>query len=186
MPSRNTYHLTWVSLTLVVRYLFMAAPAKCRHCSLPWTKLPLLTLNVEYLLSAYFCLFSESNSVMSDFLWPHGLYSPWNSPGQNMRVGSHSLFQGIFPTQGFNPGLSHCRQILYQLSHRRSPRKLEWVAYPLSSGTSWPRNRTGVSCIAGGFFTNWAMREDLIIRQVVNNLQELSLLFHFTLRCKPG
>ena len=51
-------------------------------------------------------------------LWPHGLYSPWNSPGQNTGVGSLSLLQGIFPTQGSNPGLAHCRQILYyQLIH---------------------------------------------------------------------
>ena len=48
----------------------------------------------------------------------------------------------------------HCRQILYQLSHQRSPRILEWVTYPFSSGSSQPRNQTGVSCIAGGFFTN--------------------------------
>ena len=61
---------------------------------------------------------NESHSVMSDFLQAHGLYSPWNSPGQNTGVGSHSLLQGIFPTQGSNPGLLHCRQILYQLSHK--------------------------------------------------------------------
>ena len=52
---------------------------------------------------------------MSDSLQPHGLYSPWNSPGQNTGVGSFSLFQGIVPTQGPNPGLQHCRWILYQL-----------------------------------------------------------------------
>ena len=69
-------------------------------------------------------------------LQPHGLYiySPWNSPGQNTGVGSLSLLQGIFPNQGSNPGLSHCRQILYQLSHKGSPRILERVAYPFSSG----------------------------------------------------
>ena len=59
-----------------------------------------------------------SRSVMSDSLWPHGLYSPWNSPGKNTGVGSLSLLQGTFPTQGSNPGLSHCRQTLYQLSHK--------------------------------------------------------------------
>ena len=48
------------------------------------------------------------------------LYSPWNSPGQNAGVGSLSLLQGIFPTQGSNPGLPHCRWILYQLSHKGS------------------------------------------------------------------
>ena len=73
---------------------------------------------------------SEDCSVVSDSLWPHGLYSPWNSPGPNSGVGSLSLLQGIFPTQGSNPGLPHCWQILYQLSHKGSPRILEWVAYP--------------------------------------------------------
>ena len=102
---------------------------------------------------------SESCSVMSNSLWPHRRYSQWNSPGQNTRVGRLSLLQGIFPTQGWNPGLPHCRWILYQLSHKGSPRILEWVAYPFPGGSSWPRNWTGVSCIAGGFFTNWAMRE---------------------------
>ena len=48
-------------------------------------------------------------------------YSPWNSPGQNTGVGSLSLLQGIFPTQGLNLGLPHCRWILYQLSHKGSP-----------------------------------------------------------------
>ena len=43
---------------------------------------------------------------------------PWNSPGQNTGVGSLSLLQGVFPTQGWNPGLLHCGQILYQLSHQ--------------------------------------------------------------------
>ena len=70
-----------------------------------------------------------------------------------------SLLQGIFPTQESNPRLPHCRQILYQLSHQGSPRRLEWVAYPFSRGSSRPWNRKGVSCIAGRFFTNWAMRE---------------------------
>ena len=85
--------------------------------------------------------------------------SPWTSPGQNTRVGSLSLLQGIFPTQGLNPGLPHCRGILYQLSHNGSPRILEWVAYLFSRGSSRPRNRTGVSFIASGFFTTWAIRE---------------------------
>ena len=109
----------------------------------------------------YSCLlkWSESRSVGSNSLWPHGLYSRWNSPGQNTGVGSLSLLQGIFPTQGSNPGLPHCRRILYQLSHNGSPRILEWVASPFSRGFSGPRNWTRVSCIAGGFFTNWAIRE---------------------------
>ena len=90
-------------------------------------------------------------------LWLHGLYSPWNSPfhGQNTGVGSLSLLQRMFPTQGSNPGLPHCRQILYHLRHQGSPIILEWVAYPFSGGSSPPRNWTGVSYIAGGFFTSW-------------------------------
>ena len=58
---------------------------------------------------------------MSNSLWPHGLCSPWNSPGQNIGVGSLSLLQGIFPAQWSNWGLPHCRWILYQLSHQGSP-----------------------------------------------------------------
>ena len=95
---------------------------------------------------------SESCSVMSVSLQPHGLYSPWNSPGQNTGVGSLSLLQEIFPIQEWNPGLSHCRWILYQLSHKGSPKILEWVAYPFSSGSSLSRNQTRVSCILGVLF----------------------------------
>ena len=82
------------------------------------------------------------------------IYSPWNSWDQNTGVGSRSILQGIVPTQGSNTGLLHCGQILYQLSHQGSPRILEWGAYLFSSRFSWPRNQTGVSCIAGGFFTH--------------------------------
>ena len=64
---------------------------------------------------------SESCSIVSDSSQPHGLYSPLNSPGQNTGVGSLCLLQGIFPTQGLNPGLPHCRWILYHLSHKGSP-----------------------------------------------------------------
>ena len=81
------------------------------------------------------------------------LYSPWNSPGQNTGLGNISLLQRIFPTQGSNPDLPQCRQILYQLSHKGNPRILEWVVYPFSNRSSRPRNRTRVSCIAGRFFT---------------------------------
>ena len=59
----------------------------------------------------------ESHSVVSNPLQPHGLYIPWNSPGHNTGVGSLSLPQRIFQTQGLNPGLLHCRWILYQLSY---------------------------------------------------------------------
>ena len=84
------------------------------------------------------CAERESHSVVPDSLQHHGLYGPWNSPGQNTGVGSLSLLQGIVPTLGSNLGLPHCRRILYQLSHKGSPRILEWVAYPFSRGSSDP------------------------------------------------
>ena len=70
----------------------------------------------EFLSSQGNC--SESCSVLSNSLWLHGLYCPWNSPGQNTGVSNLSLLQGIFLTQGSNPGLLHCRQMLYHLSHQ--------------------------------------------------------------------
>ena len=66
---------------------------------------------------------TESCSVISNSLQPHGLYSPWNFPGQNTGVGSLSLLQGVFPSQGLNPGVLHYRRILYQLSYQGSPGK---------------------------------------------------------------
>ena len=102
---------------------------------------------------------SENCSVVSDSLRPHRLHGPCNSPRQNTGVGSPSPLQGILPNQGPNPGLLHCRQILYQLSHKGSPKTLEWVACPFSSRSSWPSNRIRVSRIAGGFLTNRAIKE---------------------------
>ena len=67
--------------------------------------------------------------------------------------------RGIFPNQGSNPDLLHCRWILYQLRHKGSPRILEWVDHPFPRGSSRPRNWTRVSCIAGKFFTSWATWE---------------------------
>ena len=71
---------------------------------------------------------------LSDSLRPHGLYSPWNSPGQNARVGSLSLLRGIFPTQGSNPGLLRCRQIHYQLSHKEALKRG-------GEGRNWKQSR---------------------------------------------
>ena len=66
-----------------------------------------------------------SHSVVSDslrphWLWPTSLLCPCNFPGKSTGVGCHFLLQGILPTQGLNPGLPHCRQVLYHLSHIRS------------------------------------------------------------------
>ena len=79
---------------------------------------------------------SESCSVVSDSLRPHGLYSPWNSPGQNTGVGSLSLLQGIFPIQESNQGLLHCRRILYQPSYQGSPSfRIDWFYLFAVQGT---------------------------------------------------
>ena len=73
---------------------------------------------------------------MSNSLRPHLLYGPWNSPGQNIGMGSLSLLQGVFPTQGSNPGLLHCRRILYQLCYEGSKK--------LNKDLHDPENHDGV------------------------------------------
>ena len=80
---------------------------------------------------------SESGSVVSNSLWPHGLDSPWNSPSQNTGVGKPFL-QDIFPTQELNPGLQ---------------------PFPFSRVSSQPKDRIQVSGISGRHFTSWATRE---------------------------
>ena len=102
---------------------------------------------------------SESCSVVSDSLWPHGLIVHVILQVRIPEWVAFPFSRGSIPTQGSNPGLLHFRQILYQLSHKGSPRVREWVAYPFSSGSSQPRNRSRVSCIAGRFFANWAIRK---------------------------
>ena len=99
------------------------------------------------------CLVAQSCPTLCDPMdcSPPGSSVHGDSPGKNTGEGCHVLLQGIFPTQGSNPGLPHCRKILYCLSHQESPRILEWVAYPFSRETFWPRNWTGVSC--------WATKE---------------------------
>ena len=86
---------------------------------------------------------SLSRSVMSDSLQPHGLNSPWNCPGRNTGVGS------LFPSPGDLPQPRDQTQVsciagrfFTSWAIKGSPRILEWVAYPFSSGSSWPRNQT--------------------------------------------
>ena len=139
-----------MNLTTLAFLLSDCLPAESFACW--WGCVIQRPLPLLFFASLSFSVFTErkesesaSHSVVSRSLRPRGLYSPWNSPTQNTGVGSLCLLQGIFPTQGLN--------------HKGSPRILEWVAYPFSSGSSRPRNWTGVSCITGTFFTNWAMRE---------------------------
>ena len=87
---------------------------------------------------------------------PSGSSAHGGSPGQN-------TLPGDLPNPGIKPRSPICRPILSHLSHQGSPGILEWVAYPFSSGSSWPKNWTRVSCIGGGFFTSWAPREALTV-----------------------
>ena len=117
--------------------------------------------NPPWTLCAVLCLASQSCLTLCnciDCSLP-GSSVHRDSPGKNTGVGCHAFLRGIFLTQGLNSGLPHCRQILYHLSHQGSPRILKRAAYPFSRGSFWPRYRTGVSCIAGGFFTSWPTRE---------------------------
>ena len=105
------------------------------------------------------CCAALSRPVVSDSLWPHGLWPtrllcPRGSPRKNTGVGCQALLQGIFPTQGSNPGILHCRWILYSLEPPGKPKKTRVGNLSLLQG-----NGTWVSCIVGGFFTSWTTRE---------------------------
>ena len=86
-----------------------------------WIKLNILTQLKQY---SYYMYMKAKVTQSCLTLRPHELYSPRNSPSQNIGVGSFSLLQGIFPTQESNPGLPYCKRILYQLSYQRSPLKI--------------------------------------------------------------
>ena len=116
---------------------------------------------------------------MSESLRPHGLYR--NSPGQNTGVGSLSLLQGIFPTQGSNPGLPHCRQILYQLSHKGSPRILEWVACPFSRDLPDPGIELGSPASQADSSPTELSGKPSIYKQVVKTTSSDIQLFKYVL-----
>ena len=80
---------------------------------------------VQFLVSETVSHSVVSNSLQPHVLQPTRLLCPWDSPGKNPKVGSLSLLQRLFPTQESNPGLLHCREILYHLSHQGSPRHEE-------------------------------------------------------------
>ena len=107
----------------------------------------LFNLNAEYIMQNAEL---DKSQMESRFL---GEIST-TSDRQNTRGGSHSLLQGIFPTQRPNTGLLHCRRILYCLSYQGNLRILQWVVYPFSRGSSQTRDRTRISCIAGRFFNS--------------------------------
>ena len=128
---------------------------------------------------------------MSNSSRPHGLHSPWNSPGQNTGVGSLSLLQETSPTQGSNPGLSRCRRILYQLSHQGSPRisPTRYLMFYLPSFLNIPQiSRLEGDCFLGlgylciilcflksfSFFVKYTFYVKSFVNSVVN--------FHVTLK----
>ena len=129
-----------------------------------------------------------SSSLQPHGLQPASLLCPWDSPGNHTEVDCQALFQGIFQTQGSNLCLSclldwqagslplsewgsevaqlcptlwpHGRWLQGSSVHRIfQERALEWIAISFSRGSSRPRDRTQVSCIAGRRFTLWATRE---------------------------
>ena len=137
------------SMTNTVFLIFI-----CKSCDTH----PLYQPNLNKL--CMLCLFAQSHQPRDRTQVSHiagGFFTDWATrKPKNTGVGRHALLQGIFPSQGSNPGLPHCRQILYRLSHQGSPWILERVAYSFSRESSRHRNWTRVSCIAGGFFTIWA------------------------------
>ena len=109
----NKCHVCNVLITGICTYKYF----RFNHMALPFCQ--------SQIIQCYTIHSSDSHSVLSNSLRPHGLQParllcPWNSPGKNTGVGCHFLLQGIFPTQGSNTCLLHCRQILYHLSHEGS------------------------------------------------------------------
>ena len=134
----------------------------CFHIHIQWLSFLSFKFSSLHLqINFYSVKWSESHSVMSDSLRPHGLYSPWNSLGQTTGMSSSCLLQRIFPTQGLNPGLPHCKWILYQESGFTLPQGKSKSAgvgrLSLLQRIFIPRNWTRFSHIAGRFFANWAI-----------------------------
>ena len=108
--------LEWVAISFSSAWKWKVKVKSFSHAQLvasPWTSAYQVPLSMGLSRQEYW------SGVPLPSL--HGLYSPWNSPGQNTGVGRLYLLQGIYPAQGLNPGLPHCRRILYQLSHQGSP-----------------------------------------------------------------
>ena len=115
------------------------------------------------------CVCVLSRSVMSDSFRPHGLtrlLSPWNSPGKNTGVGCHAFFKRIFVTQGSNPGLPHCRWVLYYLSLQGTPARFlcPWDSLSKNSGE---RNH---SLLQGIFTTKGSSQGLLHFRRILYQL----------------
>ena len=162
-PFFSVYILYWS----VLKCINLSTPSLY-----PSNELILRTLNFRMFILFFFLNFISLKFSTFKLISPYSLYflimkvkwnevkiqvtqscpiltTPWNIQSteltrQNSGVGSLSLLQGIFPAQRSNQGALHCRRVLYQLSHKGSPRILEWAAYPFSSRSSQHRNRTRV------------------------------------------
>ena len=120
--------------------------------------------------------------VMSDSLQPHELQPtrllcPWGFSRQGYRSGLPCSPSGYLPNPEIATRSPALWQNFYCLNHQRSPRILEWVAYPFSRGSSQPRNQTRVSCITGGFFTRETQKV-LYVLATCNFLKPFSLINH--------
>ena len=121
----------------------------------------LMSINIKHavispVLNIYVCV-CVTWSVVFDSLQPHGLQStrllcPWNSPGKNTGMGCHSLLQGIFPTQGTNPHLLFCRQILYHLSRQGSRNTYIFTSNPTSLSGPYILHQI-LPCFSSSFYS---------------------------------
>ena len=95
-------------------------------------------------------------------------------------MGGRSLLQGVFPTHGLNPSLLHCSRILHQLSQQGNLRILEWVAYPFSSGSFLPKNRTGSPALQVDSLPAELQGKPLYEWHVMQPLKELYSTYAYT------
>ena len=126
---------------------------------------------------------SESRSVVSNSLWPQGLYSPRNSPGQSTGVGSHSLFQGIFPTQGSNPSLLHHRQTFHHwvtrianTSYIYTQFSVWWSLYNINVVRSLP-------CLKLIYVSHWSSDESHNPHHILCDALDVLIYFTGLLAC---
>ena len=142
MEMSMTRHFRWCELYKHGDCIMWCSTVDLLNCPIPLLRIPPYpALQVWLPARMTICLHlpeHESHPVMSNSLRPRGLYSPWNSPGQHTGVGRLSLFQGIFPTQGSNPGVLHCRLIFFFTGWAIREAQEYWSVYPIPSPGNLP------------------------------------------------